>query len=235
MLTGAVFSTGQCAVGEDLEFGLNDLQAAKCDAVMLGHVHKQQSWGNVAYSGSPGRLNFGEQEEKGFLLWTFDGGSASHQFIPSPARRFVFGDLPEWSGAENVYNEAICMARDCKGAFVRLRYVVPEEERQSVDRGHLEALFEGAASVKIEVQVIPKVRSRAAGISRVDSLPEKVRRWGSTVDIEIPDNVLALAASIEGKDADELLEAAMAAVSGAAPVVHVPADAYQADLFAEAA
>jgi len=42
MLTGAVFSTGQCAVGEDLEFGLNDLHAAGADYVALGHVHKHQ-------------------------------------------------------------------------------------------------------------------------------------------------------------------------------------------------
>ena len=234
MLTGAVFSTGQCAVGEDLEFSLNDLQAAKCDVVMLGHVHKSQSWGTVAYSGSPGRLNFGEQEEKGFLLWTFEDDHVSQQFIPTPARRFVFGDLPEWSGAENVYNEAVCMARDCQGAYVRLRYVVPEEERQSVDRGHLEALFGGAASVKIEVQVIPKQRVRAAGISRVESLADKVCKWGETVDIDVPDNVLGLASIIEGKDAEELLQEAMAAVSGAVvvPVSNVPE---QADLFAEAA
>lgn len=234
MLTGAVFSTGQCAVGEDLEFGLNDLQAAKCDAVMLGHVHKYQSWGNVAYSGSPGRLNFGEQEEKGFLLWTFDDGSTSHQFVPTPARRFVFGDLPEWSGANNVYNEAICMARDCQGAYVRLRYVVPEEERQSVDRGHLEALFDGAASVKIEVQVIPKLRVRAAGISRVESLADKVMKWSETVGIDVPDNVIGLASIIEGKDAEELLQEAIAAVAGAM-VVPVPNVPEQADLFMEAA
>jgi exonuclease SbcD len=127
------------------------------------------------------------------------------------------------------------MARDCQGAYVRLRYTVPEEERQSVDRGHLETLFDGAASVKIEVQVIPKVRSRAAGISRVESLPEKVSRWGETAGVAIPDNVLALAANIEGRDAEELLEAAMSSVSGVAPVAPVPVDMYQDDLFSVAA
>lgn len=234
MLTGAVFSTGQQAVGEDLEFSLNDLRAAKCEAVMLGHVHKVQQWGEVAYCGSPGRLNFGEQEEKGFLMWEFAGKEVRNYFVPTPARRFVFGDLQEWSGADNVYNEALCMARDCQGAFVRLRYVVPEEDRQSVDRGHLEAIFEGAASVKIEVQVIPKQRVRAAGISRVESLSDKVVKWAETVDVEVPDNVLGLASIIEGKDAEELLQESMAVIAGAmiVPVSNVPE---QADLFAEAA
>lgn len=214
MLTGATFSSGQQAVGEDLEFGLNDLQAAKCDAVMLGHVHKHQAWGNVAYSGSPGRLNFGEQEDKGFLLWTFNEGSVSYQFIPTPARRFVFGDLAEWSGADAVYAEAESLSADCDGAFVRIRYVIPEEERQSVDRDKLESIFSGAASVKIEVQVLPKQRVRAAGISRVDSLADKVVRWGETVDLEIPGNVLDLSAVIEGKDAEELLQEALIAIDG---------------------
>lgn len=234
MVTGAEFSSGQTAVGEDLEFGLNDLRAAKCDAVMLGHVHKFQQWGEVAYSGSPGRLNFGEKEDKGFLVWDLAGKQWRNKFVPTPARRFVFGDLTEWSDAENVYNEALCLGRDCQGAFVRFRYVIPEEERQAVDRGHLEALFEGAASVKIEVQVLPKQRVRAAGISRVESLADKVCKWGETVDIEVPEPVLALAATIEGRDADELLQDALAAANGQPVVVPVP-ECYQDDLFSEAA
>lgn len=237
MLTGACFSSGQTAIGEDLEFGLNDLHAAGCDYVALGHVHKHQQWGNVVYSGSPGRLNFGETEDKGFCMVDFAGKVPSLRFIQTPARRFVFGEVMEWSGADNVYNEAICMARDCQGAHVRLRYVIPEEERHTVDRAKLEALFTGASLVKIEAQVLPKQRVRAAGISRAETLPEKVVKWADCVGETVPDRVLALASVIEGQDADELLAMAQAAVSGVQPVVVdvLAADAYhdeQADLFA---
>lgn len=214
MLTGAVFSTGQMAIGEDLEFGLNDLHAAGCDYVALGHVHKfQQFPGNVVYCGSPGRLNFGEQEDKGFVMVDFEEKTPFVRFIPAPARRFVFGECMEWSGAESIVGEAARIASDCQGAFVRLRYVVPEEERAGVDRDAIRKMLEdaGASAVKIEVQVIPRQRQRAAGISRVDSLREKVIRWGQTTGTDVPDAVLALAGVIECREVEELLSGATAA------------------------
>lgn len=252
MLTGACFSSGQCAVGEDLEFGLNDLQAARCDAVMLGHVHKHQSWGNVAYSGSPGRMNFGEQEEKGCLLWTFDNGSTSFQFVPTPARRFWFGELAWEDGfaADTVIEHVRSKLDEVSGSDVRFRYSVPEEYRQQVDRAEIERLFvdAGAARVKIEAQVLPRQRVRAAGISSVDSLPEKVQRWAETIGEEVPANVLALASVIEGQDVEELLAMAEAAVADSIGLSGQDRESYcdtqdresyvpdeQCDLFAEAA
>lgn len=208
MLTGAEFSSGQMAIGEDLEFGLNDLRAAKCDAVMLGHVHKSQSWGEVSYSGSPGRLNFGETEDKGFLVWEFAEKHVRNYFVPTPARKFLFGDLPEWSGANNVYNEALCIARDSAGAHIRFRFSIPEEERAAVDLKVLRVALEkgGAAVVKIECQVVPRQRQRAAGISQACSLAEKVVRWGETVGQDIPSEVIALAGRIDGLEVDDLLD-----------------------------
>lgn len=208
MLTGAEFSSGQTAIGEDLEFSLNDLRAAKCDSVMLGHVHKAQSWGEVSYCGSPGRLNFGETEEKGFLMWEFADKHVRNFFVPTPARKFLFGDLPEWSSANNVYNEAICVARESEGAYIRFRFSIPEEERASVDLKALRNLLEknGAAVVKIECQVIPRQRQRAAGISQIDSLSEKVSRWGAAVGQDVPAEVIALAGRIEGLEVEELLD-----------------------------
>lgn len=218
MLTGAVFSSGQTAVGEDLEFGLSDLQAAKASAVLLGHVHKHQVFpGNVAYSGSPGRLNFGEQEDKGFLVWDCEGRAVPvMRFIPLPARRFCFGAV-EWDGsAATVLAEARRIAEDCSGADVRFRYTIPEEERLSVDRSALELLFLGAGAnrAKIEMNVIPKQRTRAAGISARHLLTEKVQQWGETVGEEIPADVLLLASRIEGLSADELLAESRALVEG---------------------
>jgi len=220
MLTGAVFSSGQTAVGEDLEFGLSDLQAARASYVALGHVHKFQEFaGNVFYPGSPGRLNFGEQEEKGFIMAEFSGRAfTGFRFLPTPARRFCFG-VVEWGddgSAEKVLAEARRVSVDCSGADVRFRYSIPEEERLSVDRSALESLFLGAGAnrAKIEMNVIPKQRTRAEGISKLETLPEKVRSWGTVVGEEIPDDVLLLAGRIEGLSADELLAEARALVLG---------------------
>lgn len=212
MLTGSSFSSGQTAIGEDLEFGLNDLHAAKASYVALGHVHKHQMFpGNVVYSGSPGRLNFGEKEEKGFAVAEFDGAACVDvRFVKTPARRFRFGDISEWSGADSIMSAVGDIAADCSGADVRFRFTIPDEERNTVDRAAIERtlLDAGAARVKLEVQIIPRQRQRAAGISRADLLTEKVSRWGDTVGEVVPDEVLALAGVIEGLSADELLSMA---------------------------
>lgn len=73
MITGAEFSSGQTATGEDLEYGVGDIRLGNFDVVCLGHVHKHQILGdNIIYSGSPGRMNFGEKEEKGFCVIEID-------------------------------------------------------------------------------------------------------------------------------------------------------------------
>ena len=204
MLTGAQFSSGQEAIGEDMEFGLDTLRAAKADFVALGHVHRMQTFGSdIAYCGSPGRMNFGEPEEKGALLVEVERGMAPvMRFIPTPARRFVFAEAT----FEEVPSELARVVADCRGAHVRFRYSIPEEQRHAVSREALESaiLESGAAKVKIECQIIPIVRSRAAGISAVPSLVAKLQKWGEVTGTVIPPRVLEIAGAIEGLTVEEL-------------------------------
>ena len=149
------------------------------------------------------------------MVWDFEGSRvADMRFIQTPARRFCFGEVPEYTGALDVYLRAEKLAEDCNGADVRFRLQVPEECRGDIDRDRLEQIFliRGANKVKIELSVIPKVRTRAEGISKTDSLVDKVVTWGATVGEVIPDNVLALASIIEGQSAEELLIAAQLVV-----------------------
>lgn len=224
MMTGAQFSSGQTAIGEDLEFGLNDLAQLEVDYVAMGHVHKFQSFklsnGALAcYSGSPGRLNFGETEEKGFLMANFDGQKVKDaNFHPTPARRFALYDI-QWgeSGVDGITAEAEKCKAECHGADVRFRYTIPEEEKYKVNRDELgkSFLYAGARKVKIEVTIIPKTRQRAAGISRITTLPKKVKMWGQTVGENIPEQALKIAETIEGKEVEELIAEAMSRVEGA--------------------
>jgi hypothetical protein len=148
----------------------------------------------------------------------------------------------------DVYNRAEELASDCRGADVRFRLQIPEEFRAEIDRDRLEQIFlaAGANKVKLEISIIPRQRARADGISRVDSLADKVQKWGDTVSETIPDEVLVLASVIEGCSAEELLVQAQVATDSA-PVsevriagVKAACDRYldgsrQSDLFGEAA
>lgn len=163
--------------GLDHEFTTGALFASECDAFLLGHIHKHQSWERggrrVAYAGSIGRLHYGEVDSKGCLLWTVRPDEACFQFAETPARRMVhldFQGMPDMHELERV-------AMQCQGAFVRVRWSVDEEHRDAVDREAIKAMLGGAASVKLEPRVVPIVRARAEGMNRTTSLTEKLRMW----------------------------------------------------------
>lgn len=220
MITGSQYSSGTLATGEDFEFGVSDLALTNTDLKAFGHVHKQQSFpGNIHYSGSPGRLNMGETEVKGFLVHTLDGNKVTEtRFIETPARRFVLYDVP-WESLDNIMLQAAACESECAGADVRFRYTIPQENRHQVNRDELAARFEaaGAKLVKIEPTIIPKTRVRAAGISRLETLPEKILKWGETTSQVIPQRVLDIATTIEGRSVEELIEDAKLPVYGNEP------------------
>ena len=122
---GSVSEHGVPMAGFDHEFTTGALFAAETQAFMLGHIHRHQSWEQdskagrqlVAYAGSIGRFHYGEDGDKGFLLWEVDATRASATLVPTPARRtvdIVFEGRPDLS----VLREALAQ-QDVAGASVR--------------------------------------------------------------------------------------------------------------------
>ena len=71
------------------------------------------------------------------------------------------------------------------GAFVRVRWTVADEDRHEVDRRAIERLLEGAAETKLEGRIVPVVRTRAAGISQLAHLADKVRVWAQVTEVQL--------------------------------------------------
>jgi exonuclease SbcD len=190
--------------GLDHEFTTSSLFCAEASAFMLGHIHRHQVWREgtrlVAYPGSIGRLHYGEEGDKGFLLWSVDANGASLEFVPTPARNMIHLDFDGKPDMEAVR----AAAAQAHGAYVRVRWCVPEEESGTVDRAAIVAELGGAAEVKLEGRVVPVVRSRAAGISREHSLPEKVRRWAEATGVEVG-GLLARLERMEAAEVDEIV------------------------------
>src|SRR3989338_5629377 len=82
------------AIANDVTIPLPLLQDKRLSYVALGHIHKHQVLGKnplIVYSGSPQRIDFGEEkEEKGICLVEIEkSGQAKFQFIPTGARKFL--------------------------------------------------------------------------------------------------------------------------------------------------
>lgn len=201
-VTGATLSTGQQTVGREIELGVGDLRMAKAHLVCLGHIHKAQNWGEVYYSGSLTRLNFGETEEKGFWVHRFDSGKRRKvvsEFIKTPTREMVTLDCDTLPSSND-------LPLIPEGAYVRLRYRVSGEDVHKVDEKALREKLSlmGAAEITIEKTVTPRQRVRAEGISGLVSLEEKLRKWAEISGVDISDGVFKKLAMLETDEAISL-------------------------------
>ena len=207
-VSGAVLSTGQRMIGRDIEFGISDLRLAAADLYCLGHIHKAQRWNEIFYSGSITRLNYGEEEDKGFFIHELLEGKAMSRFIRTPARvmKTIRCDdsLPSVENLTDNINDA-----SIKGASLKITYQVSEEDIHRVNDEELKRTAiekYGAEEVKIEKTIIPKVRVRAEGISRIQALDEKLRRWGETIGQNVPQGVFSKLESLERIDEQEIIK-----------------------------
>jgi len=191
---GCLTEHGVPMAGGDHEFTTGALFGAEATAVMLGHIHKQQSWASggrqIAYAGSIGRLHYGEEGDKGFLLWDIAAHGASTIFHPTPARRTIdlsFDGPPDMDKLSEIAN-----SQPIDGAWVRVRWQVLEEERDLVDRARIEEVLACAAGVKLEGRIIPVVRARAAGMARELSLPRQIEQWATLTGADAKDVLACL-------------------------------------------
>jgi exonuclease SbcD len=202
---GCITEHGVPMAGFDHEFTTASLFSADATAFLLGHIHKYQTWEQdgrvIAYPGSVGRLHYGEEGEKGFLLWEVGAAVVRFALVPTPAKRTVeitFDGLPDLETLRTRAQEA-----QVDGAFVRVRWNVPEEDRASVNRAAIEAVLAGAAEVKLEGRVIPVVRTRAAGISQEASIVGKIRAWANATEADAMPLLMCLEA-LESRTPEEI-------------------------------
>ncbi len=190
---GCLTEHGVPMAGFDHEFTTGTLFGAEAQAFLLGHIHAHQGWDQeshagrqrIAYAGSIGRFHHGEAGDKGFLLWEVDAASAVSTLHPTPARRtidIVFQGKPDLESLRTAVAE-----QGVAGAHVRVRWTVCEEDRHGVDRAAIEEALASAEDVKLEGRIVPIVRTRAAGISQMASLAQKVKAWAQATQAdEIP-------------------------------------------------
>lgn len=185
---GCMTEHGVPMAGLDHEFTTAALFSMRTVASMIGHIHAHQSWQNdhdgmhqvIAYPGSIGRLHYGEQGDKNYLVWNVTAKSASFEAVPTPAKRMVdvfFDGPPDMEVIK-------ARAPECANAFVRVRYCVDEEYAASVDREAIRQALGSATQIKIEAKVLPVQRQRCAGITTL-SLEDRLTKWGEQTNTSV--------------------------------------------------
>ena len=211
---GCLSEHGVPMAGFDHEFTTGALFSAEAQAFMLGHIHRHQAWASegeaghrwIAYAGSIGRFHYGEEGDKGSLSWEVGADDARFTLELTPARRtidIVFDGKP----ALDALRAAIAQ-QSIAGAFVRVRWTVADEDRHEVDRGAIQRELAGAAEVKLEGRIVPVVRTRAAGISQMASLADKVRVWANATQAH-PDPLLQCLEVLSSETPDLIAERAL--------------------------
>jgi DNA repair protein SbcD/Mre11 len=201
---GSVNEHGVPMAGNDHEFTTGALFAAHASAFILGHIHLHQTWESagrvIAYAGSPARLHYGEEGDKGFLIWTVGAEGSCFERIVTPARRTI--DLCFAGAPDPAQIRERLGALDVEGAFVRVRWQVSEADRDQVDRAALLAALPGAVQVKLEGRVLPVQVARMAGISRM-GLRERIAAWANSAG-EAPGPLLSCLDSLERLDTESI-------------------------------
>lgn len=197
MIRGSLTSHGQPMIGTDLELALSDLAPARADFYALGHVHKPQEWtlaeparAPVVYSGSPRRTQFGELEEKSYVLASFDESGTCWRWArrPIPCRQMIMleGEWDDTVGGIAFDCSEIGKTQVVKGAEMRLRYKVPFDKRglaeTEIRTWRDGFMTQGAVLVKVEEQVIPEIHARAPEIAEKRTLGEKLQAYWEATD-----------------------------------------------------
>lgn len=183
---GSRVAGGEVLIGQEIELAPIDLEALGVDYAALSHIHlHQQMASNAWYAGSPDRSNFGETDEKGFLLACISPTGTTVERVLTPARRLVTVHC-EWGELDGQWcwtADDVPAAATLNGTEVRLRVDVPEEGRANCPVEKLEAQLraEGALNVKRELRIIPKVRVRSEAIRTAHTTAEKLTAWFDSV------------------------------------------------------
>lgn len=189
-INGCVTESGYAMISPDWEFDTALLYAFLTDAVMLGHIHKHQSWIDgmqvIAYPGSIARLVHGDHDQKGYLAWDVAPGTVSFDFVEIPGRQLL---EIEFDGPPDMAELAEISGRADADTYVRIRWSIDQEHAHRVDKAAICELFAASAECKLEGVVNPVQSVRAAGIGKAMTLREKLGYYAATTGDEdkLPD------------------------------------------------
>lgn len=215
---GSKASTGQPQIGRELE--LDPALLARLGPVYRGlnHIHRHQEIAGAVYAGSICRMDFGENEAKGFVIATADTIKRVDaidwfwQFVPLevPAQLLVEGRLTRegfvidsLDGNAAVEEEIPLWA----GSDIRCRYHYKKSETGALDIAHIMAEFAGCRSLKLDPIAELEHSVRAPEIAAAITLDAKVEAYCQRRQIPWTPGIAAKLDALQQQPAEAVLAA----------------------------
>jgi DNA repair exonuclease SbcCD nuclease subunit len=200
-VAGSILSAGQPNIGREIE--LDPLLIGRLGGIYVGlnHIHKGQEIGGAHYPGSCCRLDWGEVEEKHYLVVTYgqgdemrEGATAADGWLYDVTVKpldvapmyhvegiltregFVWGLAGSSSAGplEVVFPE---IPSSFEGCDVRVRYRYDAAEREALDEAAVRAPFVGARRLELDPIAVKARASRAPEVAAAVTLEGKVEAF----------------------------------------------------------
>ena len=213
---GSLSSVGQPQIGREIELEpallarLGDIPKA------LSHIHKHQQIHDAVYAGSITRMDFGEQEDKGFVEWVYDTvippdrSSWCWRFVPliTPQQFHVEGTLDrEYFEITRVNGAPADQRPEWNGADVRVKYTYKKAEISTLDTAKILVEFAGCRSLKLEGIPVLEAQVRAPEVVAAVTLADKTEAFCRRAGLAWTPSLADKVDQIQADDADRLIRA----------------------------
>ena len=216
---GARSSVGQPQIGREIELDPGLLARLGFIYVGLNHIHRHQEIAGAVYAGSVCRMDFGEQEIKGFIEAECVDGAWDWRFVPLdvPRQLHVEGALTRTGFTVRTVNDepvstgpdvpglVLLGIDDWKDADVRCRYAFKKSEISALDVAKIHAEFAGCRSLKLDGVPELEREIRAPEVIAAPTLTAKAEACCRTMGLAVTDGLQAKLAALQTADADTLM------------------------------
>ena len=233
---GAYVHPAQGLTGLDIEVSQDYVDLAQADIVCMGHIHAYQQIGRtIFYPGSLFATDFGEIEQKGFLLHTLELVDMGHlwditetRFIASPSPLLIKleSDLlneesPEGvndklnKGVLSLTSEGVKIDAN-KGAVVRYEIKIYQDMAHTIDEHQINKYVAEnleLRSFQLDIIRLPRPNVRSARVLEVDSLRDKLTARAEIIGAPLKESVLEKADVLETMETENVLDAVQKGVN----------------------
>ena len=212
---GAIMSTGQPAIGHEVEITTEQLDRLGSIYKGLNHIHAPQEIAGAHYAGSMCRLSWGEIEEKRYLIIKYEQGRYTVESRPITCAPLyhVAGAIDRsgflWNVTDGPDGAVLGPLESWIGTEVRVRYTYQQSELSVLGdhQARVRAEFAGADRIVLEPVMSPDRAVRAPAVALAKTLAEKVEGWAEASGVTASERVLAKLQRLEQTDPVQLLNA----------------------------